>query len=141
MRHSFHVKAVAALISGAVCAFAWTMPPARAATAENFTVRTTADLVTLCETQPGQENYVAAIHFCQGFASGAYQYYLAVARNDPALRFVCLPDPPPTRNDAIAAFLAWVRANPSALEQPAVESMFRYLGQTYPCSAAQRAPG
>ena len=113
---------------------------ARAATTDDFMVRTTADLVDLCETAPGQENYVAAIHFCQGFASGAYQYYLAVAQHSPTSRYVCAPDPPPSRDQAIAGFLAWSRANPSAMSEPAVESLFRYLGTTYPCGDAQRAP-
>ena len=113
---------------------------ARAATTENFMVRTTADYVALCESQQGSENYVAAIHFCQGFASGAYQYYLALAQNQPSSRFVCPPDPPPSRDQVIANFLAWARANQERMAEPAVESLFRYLGETYPCSAAQRAP-
>jgi hypothetical protein len=113
---------------------------ARAATAEHFMVRTTADFVALCETAPNQENYVAAIHFCEGFAAGAYQYYLAIAQNSPSSRYVCPPDPPPSRDQAIAGFLAWTRANSGAMSEPAVESLFRYLSTTYPCSDAQRAP-
>lgn len=113
---------------------------ARAATTENFMIRSTADFVALCETQPSEANYVAAIHFCQGFASGAYQYYSALAQANPSARYVCVSDPPPSRDQAIAGFLAWARSNPDALAQPAVESIFRYLGQAYPCSAAQRAP-
>lgn len=113
---------------------------ARAATTDDFMVRTTADLVALCGTAPGQENYVAAIHFCQGFVSGAYQYYLAVAQHSPTSRYVCPPNPPPSRDQAIAGFLAWARANSSAMSEPAVESLFRYLGATYPCNDAQRAP-
>jgi hypothetical protein len=113
---------------------------ARAATTENFMVRTTADYLALCESAPGSENYVAAIHFCQGFASGAYQYYLALAQHQPSSRFVCPPDPTPSRDQVIANFLTWARANQERLSEPAVESLFRYLGETYPCSAAQRAP-
>lgn len=113
---------------------------ARAATTDDFMVRTTAELVDLCETAPGQENYVAAIHFCQGFASGAYQYYLAVAQHSPTSRYVCPPNPPPSRDQAIAGFVAWARANSSAMSEPAVESLFHYLGATYPCTDAQRAP-
>ena len=113
---------------------------ARAATTENFMVRTTADYVALCESSPGSENYVAAIHFCQGFASGAYQYYLALAQHQPSSRFVCPPDPTPSRDQVIANFLAWARANQERMAEPAVESLFRYLGETYPCSATQRAP-
>jgi hypothetical protein len=113
---------------------------ARAATTENFMVRTTADYVALCESTQGSENYVAAIHFCQGFASGAYQYYLALAQHQPSSRFVCAPDPAPSRNEVIANFLTWARAHQERLAEPAVESLFRYLGETYPCSAEQRTP-
>ncbi len=112
---------------------------ARAATSDNFMVRSTADYVALCESSRGSENYVAAIHFCQGYASGAYQYYQSVAQNDPGERFVCPPDPPPNRNQVIADFLAWARAHPERMSDPAVDSIFRYLGERYPCSAAQRA--
>lgn len=113
---------------------------ARAATSENFFVRTTADFAALCESSRSNENYVAAIHFCQGFAAGAYQYYLALAQRDPTVRFVCVPDPAPSRNEVIANFLVWARAHPEHMAEPAVDSIFRYLAESYPCSAAQRAP-
>jgi hypothetical protein len=127
------------LAGAALCAatLSW---QARAATTDNFVVRSTADYVALCESTPGDDNYVAAIHFCQGFAAGAYQYYLALAQHSPSSRFVCVPSPSPTRDQAIANFLVWAHAHPERMSEPAVESMFRYLGETYPCSAAQRAP-
>ncbi|MGH6950829.1 MAG: Rap1a/Tai family immunity protein [Vitreimonas sp.] len=128
-----------AFLVGALLLFGSSLT-ARAATTEHFMVRTTSDLVALCETQPGQENYVAAIHFCEGYASGAYQYYLAIAHHSPTSRYVCPPDPPPSRDQAITGFVGWARANPSAMSEPAVESLFRYLSATHPCSDAQRAP-
>ena len=115
--------------------FSATPPPALAATPDNFKDATTADYLALCSTAPGQDNYVAAVHFCEGFASGAYQYYLSLAAKDPAERFVCLPNPPPSRDKVKADFVAWAKANPSIQNDPPVDSIFRYLGQTYPCSA------
>lgn len=132
-------RSVSLAVSTASLAALWLIAAStsvRAATTDNFMIRSTADLVALCETQPNQENYVAAVHFCQGFASGAYQYYLAVAQQSPSSRYVCPPDPPPSRNQAIAGFVAWAHANSSAMSEPAVESMFRYLGTTYPCPSA-----
>jgi hypothetical protein len=129
---------LAALAAAVFCFVVASM--ARAATTENFQVRTTADFVALCDTDPGEENYVAAVHFCQGFASGAYQYYLAVAQHDPRARYVCVTEPAPSRNQAIANFVTWANANPNVLSEPAVESIFRHLAQTYPCSEAQRTP-
>jgi hypothetical protein len=110
------------------------MTPASAATIENFQVRTAADLVDLCDTDPASEHYIAAIHFCQGFSIGAYQYYMAQATEDPSSRFVCIPNPPPTRNEAMAAFVNWARAHPEYMNDAPVDTLFRYLGQTYPCS-------
>lgn len=114
----------------------WSGATAFAATEQDFHVRTTSEYVALCTTDPGDPNYVAAIHFYQGFASGAYQYYLALASHV-SERYVCLPDPPPTRNDALAGFVAWIRTNPAANAAAPVESIFRYLTQTYPCSQAR----
>jgi hypothetical protein len=139
MRRSLSLLPCGALLASALFLFGASLT-ARAATEDHFRVRTTADLVALCETSSGQENHVAAIHFCEGFAAGAYQYYLAIAQHSPSSRYVCPPDPPPTRDQAIAGFVSWARANPSAMNQPAVESLFQYLGATYPCSDAQRAP-
>jgi Rap1a immunity proteins len=129
---------VTAIAATAAVLMMATGQPARGATTANFTVRTTADLVALCSTTPTEENYVAAIHFCQGFGVGAYQYYLAIAANNPADRFVCLSDPPPTRDAVKAGFIAWTQANPNSMSQPAVDSLFRYLAQSYPCTDAQR---
>lgn len=137
-RHSFAPYA-AVLACAMTIAGVQSIPPAGAVTSDNFLVRSTSDYVALCETGQRDANYVAAIHFCQGFANGAWQYYLAVARNDPSSRFVCVSDPAPSRDQVIAAYLTWVRANPAQMSEPAVESIFRYLGTTYPCSAAQRS--
>jgi hypothetical protein len=121
---------------GALAAFA--PRPAEAATPENFRDATTADYVALCTTTPKEENHVAAIHFCEGFATGAYQYYLALAARDPGERFVCLPDPTPSRDKIKADFVAWTKANPASLAEPPVESIFRYLAQAYPCAPAKK---
>jgi Rap1a immunity proteins len=104
-----------------------------AASPENFTAKTTADYLALCNASPSQDNYVAAIHFCEGFASGAYAYYLSEAAQDPSVRFVCLPNPTPTRDSVKAAFVAWAQAHPAAMTAAPVDSLFRYLGEMYPC--------
>lgn len=132
-----HPRILAAAVL--VAALAGALPTAGlTATPDNFKGATTADYLALCNTAPKQENYVAAIHFCEGFATGAYQYYLALAARDPGERFVCLPDPAPSRDKIKADFVAWARANPSTLNDPPVESIFRYLGQTYPCAPAKK---
>ena len=97
-------------------------------------MRTAADLVDLCDTDPASEHYIAAIYFCQGFGVGAYQYYLAQTTDDPSSQYVCLPNPPPSRNEAMAAFVAWANARPQYMGEAPVDAVFRFLGETYPCS-------
>jgi hypothetical protein len=127
----------AAVLAGA--GLACVLPQAGiAASRENFQVATTADYLALCDTAPGQENYVAAVHFCEGFASGAYQYYLSLAARDPGERFVCLPSPTPSRDKIKADFVAWTKANPPVAKDPPVDSIFRYLAQAYPCPQAKK---
>jgi Ssp1 endopeptidase immunity protein Rap1a len=121
----------ALLLAGALVAG---VTPASAASIENFQVKTTADLIDLCSADPASDHYIAAIHFCEGFAVGAYQYYLAQAADDPSSQYVCVPNPPPTRNDAIVAFLAWAKAHPQFMGEAPVDALFRFLGETYPCS-------
>jgi hypothetical protein len=113
--------------------------PARAAVEQNFGLATTADLVALCDVDSNDPDFIPAVQFCRGFGVGAYHYYLAIAANNPGDRYVCLPDPAPSRDTIRAAFVVWAKANQSEMAKPPVESLFRYLGETYPCSAAMRA--
>jgi hypothetical protein len=85
----------------------------------NFQARTTGDL--------------AALHFCHGFAVGAYQYHQVAAAAENKRPLFCEPRPRPTRNEAIAGFLSWAKQNPGAMNTPPVEGIFRYLAQYYPC--------
>ena len=106
---------------------------ANAAEPDDFRALTAADLITLCSTSPDDPNYVAAIHFCHGFAAGAYQYYQAIAAASPDQRYVCPPAPPPSRSEAISGFLNWMETRPGMGIKPPVEALFQYLGETYPC--------
>ncbi|MGH7186892.1 MAG: Rap1a/Tai family immunity protein [Pseudomonadota bacterium] len=108
---------------------------AAAAEPDNFRVRTTEDLVSLCGAEPGSETYVAAIHFCHGFAVGAYRYYEAIAAASLEDRYVCPPEQPPSRSAVIAEFIGWARQHTEHLAAPAVDSMFRFLGERFPCQS------
>ena len=104
--------------------------------ADNFRATTTGDLVVLCTADPAAPNYTAAVHFCHGFASGAYQYYALLAAAVPDARYVCVPDPPPSRTEAIEGFVEWARRNPNFTTNNPVDSIFRYLSERYPCAPA-----
>lgn len=107
--------------------------PAKEVDADEFRVESTGDFVALCAADPKAANYVAAIHFCHGFISGAYRYYQSASAAAPATAYVCTPNPPPSRNEVIASFVTWARADQTAMKAPAVDSIFRYLGTKYPC--------
>jgi Rap1a immunity proteins len=99
----------------------------------DFQAKTTGDLVRLCEASATDDIGIAALHFCHGFAVGAYQYHqiAAAAQQKPPL--FCEPKPLPTRNEAIAGFVSWAKQNPGAMDTPPAEGIFRYLAQRYPC--------
>ncbi|WP_448204922.1 Rap1a/Tai family immunity protein [Azospirillum sp. sgz302134] len=132
--------AAATVLTAATAASAQTAaqtaaPTMPAPTESNFQVKTTGDLVRLCEAKPTDATGIAALHFCQGFAVGAYQYHQIVAAAENKRPLFCAPNPPPTRNEAIANFIVWAQQNPNQMNTPPVEGMFRYLAQRYPCRA------
>ena len=124
--------AILAVTIAAAAVGAQTMP---ATTQSDFQVKTTGDLVRLCEAKPADTTGIAALHFCEGFAVGAYQYYQIVIMAEAKRPLVCPPTPPPTRDEAIASFLRWARQNPQAMSTPPAEGLFESLAQRYPCRA------
>ena len=103
-----------------------------ALTRDDFLIRTTQDLITLCTARESEPLYQAAIGFGHGYAAGAYQYYQATTTGAEQAAFVCLPEPPP-RAEAIQMFVAWAKAHPQYLNERPVDSLFRFLGTTFAC--------
>ena len=106
---------------------------AAAVTEQDFEANTTQDLVNLCSASPDDPMYHQAINFCHGYFVGAYHYYEAVSSGPKGIRFVCPPDPIPSRNDTIDEFIQWARANPQHWEETPVETEFRFLMEKWPC--------
>ena len=123
-------RALVALLLGAALAAPGV---AFAVTDEDFEVKTTRSLLNLCTVSTDDARYKEALHFCHGYLVGAYHYYLASVSGPSAKRLVCPPDPPPTRNAAITAFIAWAQAHPQYMSEAPVETEFRFLTETYPC--------
>jgi len=111
------------------------MPASAMAAAEpdDFVVDSTQDLIDLCATSPDNPLYTAAIHFCHGYLVGAYAYYEAANAGPEGEQLVCFPDPAPSRNDAVKMFVDWAKAHPEYMNEPAVESEFRFLMEKWPC--------
>jgi hypothetical protein len=104
-----------------------------AVTEDNFQLRTTGDLVSLCGAAPTDAMGTAALNFCQGFGVGVYR---VLEEEDKARRpphLFCMPDPGPTRNEAVASFIAWAKANPDQLAQAPQDGIVAYLIKQYPC--------
>jgi hypothetical protein len=107
---------------------------ARAAVTEaNFHMQTAGDLVALCSATQDDPLATAAIHFCQGFAVGAYQT-LSGLQAGMRQKLFCPPQPTPSRNQAIANFVGWIKANPSAMAEPPADALADYLITRFPCS-------
>jgi hypothetical protein len=104
-----------------------------AVTEANFAARTTGDIVELCDPQSDSALANAAVNFCSGFAQGAVSVEMAHDAGSRSMKLFCLPDPPPTRNEAIKEFVQWARAAPDRMGAPAVDGLIGFLGERYPC--------
>jgi hypothetical protein len=104
-----------------------------AANEKDFEVQTTENLINLCTVSPDDPLYHQAVNFCHGYLVGAFHYYEAAGSGPGGLKLVCLPDPPPSRNDTIDMFIEWVRAHPQHWKEKPVETEFRFLMQKWPC--------
>ena len=104
-----------------------------AVTEADFEAKTTQNLLNLCTVSPNDPYYREAINFCEGYLVGAYQYYLSATGDDTSKAFVCLPTPPPSRNEAFRMFIAWAQAHPQYANERPVETEFRFLTEKWPC--------
>jgi Rap1a immunity proteins len=120
-------------ILGLILALSMMPMLAEAVVSDNFRLRSTADLVEICSAPPNDSMHAAAISFCQGFAVGAFHYYLASVSGPEGKPFVCLPDPPPSRTEGMQMFVVWARENAQYMGEPPVETLFRWLVAKWPC--------
>jgi hypothetical protein len=104
-----------------------------ALTQENFHVKTASDLVALCSAEGSDDMTAAAVVFCHGYAVGVYQS-LAAEQAGMQTKLFCVPNPAPSRTEAIAAFVTWAKASPAVLSQGAPDAILGYLMQRFPCA-------
>ena len=106
---------------------------AGAVSESDFKADTTEQIVNLCTVGAEDPLYHQAVNFCHGYLVGAYDYYEAAHSGPKAFRLVCLPDPQPSRNEAIQMFIEWVKAHPQYMKGNPVETEFRFLMEKWPC--------
>jgi len=79
-----------------ICAAALASALAQAAPPpDHYRVGTAGELARVCGTQPSDPDAATAIAFCHGVLAGAYGYFVASTPAED--RFICPPNPGPTR--------------------------------------------
>jgi len=104
-----------------------------AATEANFGPATTADLVELCTATPDNAIGTAAVNFCEGFAQGAVSVEMQNMAAFRGPKSFCMPNPPPSRNEALSEFVKWARVSPDRMSATSTDGLFRFLSERYPC--------
>lgn len=110
-------------------------PQTHAVEKDNFLLRNAGDLAALCQTPSTDPLYKPAIHFCQGFMVGAYRYYLVMTKVPESKPFVCLPQPAPSRDEIVSQFNGWMKEHQQYNAEEAVDVLFRFAGEKYPCKS------
>ena len=132
---------LAALTTSAAFA-ASTVPgsPQSPVTTDNFLLRNTADLVSLCSAQAEDPNRIAAIHFCEGFILGV-RHYDDVSAASLQSRFYCHPERS-TRDEAVRLYVKYHREHPEFQGESAIDGVIRAAMALWPCpqSAAETSP-
>jgi len=106
-------------------------------TEDSFLLRSTSDLVDVCSPTQADPMYTAAVNFCQGFAVGVFR---VLQEEDAAKRsrhLFCAPNPAPTRNEGIAAFVQWAKADAGRMMQPPADGIAAFLADQYKCPRGQ----
>ena len=106
---------------------------AGAVSEKDFEAQTTENMLNLCTAGPDDPLYHQAINFCHGYLVGAFHYHEAQSTGPKGIKFVCMPDPMPSRNDAIDMFIEWAKAHPQHWGETPVETEFRFLMEKWPC--------
>jgi hypothetical protein len=104
---------------------------AQAAPAEHYRLHTAVDLARICATPASDSDQVTAVAFCHGVLAGAYGYFLSAT--PAADRFVCAPASGVTRTQVANGFVGWLKARPQYNNDGAIDALFRYAAEAYPC--------
>ena len=103
---------------------------ARAAEPINLNAKTAGALADLCAANPREPGADAKINYCHGFAQGAVDVALRQAGEKKPF---CFPNPAPRRSQTLNEFVGWVRSMPEHRSMGAVDGLFRFLGDRFPC--------
>jgi hypothetical protein len=104
-------------------------------TEDNFLLRNSGDLVEVCSAVQSDPLFTAARNFCDGFVVSVFMVLQEEnrAQSSNSKRLFCEPNPVSTRDEAIASFVQWVRADAGRMALPATDGIAEFLSQRYPC--------
>ncbi len=113
-------------------------PPAIAATSEDdFSLKTTRNLVNLCGAESDDPSQEEAKELCLGYIAGAASMHrLLVAEKKLTGGPVACPTQQVSREDFAAYFVSWANDHNQYMDDPAVETMVRAAVDKYPCATA-----
>ena len=89
----------------------------------------TSEMVTICN----DTGNISSQNFCNGYAQGVYDMYVASIHPKKNPAYVCFSEPGPSREAAIKGYVAWASKATQYGKLPAADTMMRYLATTYPC--------
>lgn len=98
---------------------------------EQYRLHTATELARVCASPASASDHVSAIAFCHGVLAGAYGYH--AASTSAAERLVCPPTPSVTRTQVANGFVAWLQSHPQYNNDGAVDALFRFAAEAYPC--------
>jgi Ssp1 endopeptidase immunity protein Rap1a len=110
-------------------------------TRDDFLANTARDMVDLCTASEDDPMYASAVAFCHGYLVGAWHFHEELAAGKRGQRIACPPDPPPSRSEAIAMFIDWVKVHPEYSGEPPVDAFFRFAAEKFPCPAPTKREG
>lgn len=122
---------VTTILASVVLAFgSAALLPALAAESISIRANNAGELADLCAPNPREPGADAKINFCHGFAQGALD--ASRRRAEEAKKF-CFPPNPPSRSVVMGEFVNWVRSLPAHRSQSAVDGLFNFFGERFPC--------
>lgn len=75
---------------------------------------------------------------CEIYGQAVYDTYLVTRHPKSAPEFICVNQPAPTRKEIIQEYINWADANTKYANEPAADTILRFLAGRFPCGKAAK---